>query len=301
VSKFARTNILDSSGRRVIALRGEDNLLHCPFCAYAVSPLEAKSMNRHICPTTDTSTAPGAAASSSNRHRAPVPISESNLSQPDALAAIYMANLWKDEHLEKFSLAIDTEHRVLVCQWHQVVINGSIQAIKNHLNHHSHPTSGFQLTAPSISHALNRWRVQTEAPQQPTHAVVPVSGIEPPRDGYQCSDCSYAVSVPDAARKHTNPSGGHNMKHGQVQRVQRIYWKILPKEDWEIGRSVDLTLEDLALINTITDSLMNPQSVENETDDVCVPQLMYSDPRSILRSHQTRNAVPQGYGPLSCI
>jgi len=124
---------------------------------------------------------------------------------------------------------------------------------------------------PSISSALDDWCVQTE-PQQPMHAVVPISGIEPPRDGYQCPECSYAVSADDAARKHTSPSGGHEMKHGQVQHVQKIYWKILPKEDWETSRSVDLMPEDLALINTITDSLMNPQSAENETDDVCVYQ-----------------------------
>jgi hypothetical protein len=195
-----------------------------------------------------------------------------NSTPPGHLAAVYTANIWRDKHLEKFSLAIDTEHRILVCQWHQVVINGNVQAIENHLKHHSHPTSGFHLSIPSISSTLDHWHVQTGAPQQHMHPVVPVSGIEPPHDGYQCPECPYAVSADDAARKHTNQSGGHKMKHGQVQRVQRIYWKILPEENWETSHSVDLTPEDLALINAITDSLMNPQSAENETDDVCVCQ-----------------------------
>jgi hypothetical protein len=151
-------------------------------------------------------------------------------------------------------------------------VNGTVQAIENHLKHYSHPTSGFHLSIPSISSTLDHWHVQTGAPQQHMHPVVPVSGIEPPHDGYQCPECPYAVSADDAARKHTNQSGGHKMKHGQVQRVQRIYWKILPEENWETSHSADLTPEDSALINAITDSLMNPQSPENETGDVCVCQ-----------------------------
>ena len=240
-------------------------------------------MNCHTCPAnelTDSSPAPGTAASSSNRPHPRVQILPSNSPPPDPPAAVYTANLWHDEHLAKFSLAIDTSHRVLVCQWHKVVINGSIQAIENHFKHHSHPTSGFHLSISNISRALDHWRVQTEMPQRHMHAVVPVSGIEPPHDGYQCPECSYAVRADDAARKHTNSSGGHKMKYGQVQRVQNIYWKILPEEDWETSCSVDLTSKDLALINAITNSLMNPRVAENETDDVCVcrPTLRYPDP-----------------------
>ena len=231
-SKSALTNNLNSNGRCVVALREEDNLLHCPLCTYTVSPLKAKKMNCHTCPAnklTDSST--GTAASSSNRPHTLVQILPSNSPPPDPPAAVYMANLWHDEHWAKFSLAIDTNHCVLVCQWHKVVINGSIQAIENHIKHHSHPTSGFHLSVPDISQALDRWCIHTEMPQRPMHAVVPISGIEPPRDGYQCPECSYAVRADDAVRKHTNSSGGHKMMYGQVQCVQNICWKILPEED----------------------------------------------------------------------
>ena len=238
-------------------------------------------MNRHTCPTnkpTDSTADPDTSAASSDRPRAHAQISPSRLPPSDAPAAVYTTNLLRDEHLDEFSLAIDTKHRVLVCQLHKVVVNGSIQSVENHLKHHSHPMSGFQLSTPNISRVLDRWCIQTETPQRPMHAVVPVSGIEPPREGYQCPECCYAVSADDAARKHTNLSGGHKMKYGQVQRVQNIYWKILPKEDWETSHSVDLTPGDLALINTITNSLMNPRVTENETDDVCVSQPTLSRP-----------------------
>ena len=231
-SKSALTNNLDLDGRLVVALRKEDNLLHCPLC---MSPLEAKKMNCHTYPAnklTDSSTALGTATSSSNRPHARVQILPSNSPPPDP-AAVYTANLWHDEHLAKFSLAIDADHHVLVCQWHKVVVNGSIQAIENHFKRHSHSTSGFHLSVSNISQALDHWRIQTEMLQRPTHAVVPISG---------------------------------------VQRVQNNHWEILPDEYWETSPSVDLTPKDLALINAITDSLMNPQVAKNETDDVCVCQ-----------------------------
>jgi len=233
--------------------------------------MEARRMNSHACNTnkpTDSSADPGTTAPPPNLSRTRVRISPPNSLLPGAPAVIYTANLWRDKHLGKFSLAIDTKHRVLVCQLHQVVLNGSIQAIENHLKHQLHSMAGFHLSVSSISGVLDQWRIQSEKPQQPTHAVVPVSGIKPPRAGYQCPECSYAVGADEAARKHANSSGGHKMKCGQVQRVQNIYWKILPEEDWEMSCCADLRPEDFTLINNITDSLMNPRVEENETDDV---------------------------------
>ena len=262
---------MDANGRRVVALRGEDDLLHCPLCSYAVPPLKAKNMNRHTCTTnepTGSTADPDTGAVSSDRPRI-TQISPPRF--PNVLASVYTANLLRDKHLDKFSLAIDTKHRVLICQLHQVVINGNIQSVENHLKHHSHPMSGFQQSTPSISSVLNGWGIPTETPQRPVRAVVPVSGIEPPRDGYQCLECPYAVIAYETARKHADSSGHHKMNFGRVQRVQNIYWKILPKEDWEI-HSVDLATKDLALINAITNSLMNPRVAENETDNVCVCQ-----------------------------
>lgn len=219
-------------------------------------------MNSHKCSTDSSASDNTPSSHLPLRARGP---SSSNVSPLDAPVAVYTVNLHGDEHLRKFSLAIDTKHRVLVCQLHQVIINSTIQAITNHIKHHSHITSGFPLSIPSISAVLKHWHIQTKTPQQPVHEVVPISGIKPP-DGYQCSVCSYAVCASEAARRHTDLSRGHQMEPGQVQRVQRVYWKVLPREEWETSNPVCLAPEAVAQICKVTNSLMNPQSMGNETD-----------------------------------
>ncbi len=238
-------------------------------------------MNTHTCSTnksTDSST-PGTTASSFNLPHARVRLLPSNSPLQDT-GAIYTANIWTDEHLEKFSLAIDIKHCILLCQLHRIVINGSINSIENHLKHKSHTKSGFHESTPHISAALDRWGVEATTPQTPMRPVAPISGINPPYSGYQCPECPYAVNTSEAARKHTCPLGGHTMEHGQVQRVQRVYWKILPRDEWATSNPVILAPEDLAQISRITNSLINPQSGENETDDVCVLSPRYPDPLS---------------------
>ena len=108
-SKSALTDNLDSNGRRGVALRGEDNSLSCPLCMYAVPPLEVKRMNCHTCTTNKLFNSSITPASSSNRPHACIRIPQPNSPLPDALVAVYTTNLWRDEHLAKFSLAFADE------------------------------------------------------------------------------------------------------------------------------------------------------------------------------------------------
>lgn len=248
-------------GSRVRAPRGDDGLFTCPNCSYSVDFRHTKRMNKHSCAPPETSTSTPVAAgppiaSRTLRERAPPPPTM----LPPSPSGVSTTNLSDNDVLRKISLAIDETHKLLICRAHRVVVPGNLNFIRSHLRRSHNGIVVLASLEKDILEALHHSHVNDNPPRPPDTPVQAISGLEPPVDGFHCRNCSHAVICSDGQRHHTRKFPGHVMRPGQVQKVQQVYWKVLPAEAiHDVGGTNAFTTEERDMIEEGVHVMMNPQ------------------------------------------